>query len=358
MIIFQLIQKPQKRGAEIFAAQLSGKLQELGHKVVLISLFEGVSDLPFSGEILYLNRPIKNRLFDVKGWSQLAHLVSKYNPDIVQCNAGDTLKWAILSKTLFGWKSVIVARNASMVSSYVKSIFSKKWNEILYLKTDYIISVSEHSKMDLIQLYPFVKNKIEAIPIGIEQQKINEEVYEIQDNKLKHIIHVGGFTFEKNHIGILNIWEKLLKKRSDIALHLIGDGPLKEQIKSIVHEKDLSNIFFHGWINNPLDYISKSDVLILPSTIEGLPAVILEAMYVKTPVIAYNVGGISEIINHNITGFLINDFNEEQFVKSICEVLDSNIENIKKEAYELVHTSFLNNEIAKKFELKYQSIKK
>jgi hypothetical protein len=50
LILFQIIQKPQNRGAEIFAAQLSEHLEKLGHTVILISLFEGVSELPFSGK--------------------------------------------------------------------------------------------------------------------------------------------------------------------------------------------------------------------------------------------------------------------------------------------------------------------
>ena len=60
MIIFQLIQKPQLRGAEMFAAQLSQELEKNGHTVFLIALFPGVSVLPFSGTMLQLNRTISN----------------------------------------------------------------------------------------------------------------------------------------------------------------------------------------------------------------------------------------------------------------------------------------------------------
>ena len=173
MIVFQLIQRPQKRGAEIFAAQLSERLQKLGHKVVLISLFEGVCDLPFSGEIIHLNRPLSKRWFDISGWKKLAQLVKEYKPDLVQCNAGDTLKFAVLSKLIFGWNSSIVARNASTVSGYIKSKSTKKINEFLYSKTDAIISVSEYSKKDLNQLFPATKTKTTVIPIGVENQIIH-----------------------------------------------------------------------------------------------------------------------------------------------------------------------------------------
>lgn len=357
MIVFQLIQKPQKRGAEIFAAQLSEKLEKLGHKVVLISLFEGVCDLPFSGEIIHLNRPLSKRWFDISGWKKLAQLVKEYKPDLVQCNAGDTLKFAVLSKQIFGWKSSIVARNASTVSGYIKSKSTKKINEFLYSKTDAIISVSEHSKKDLNQLFPATKNKTTVISIGVERQTIREVNWKNADKASFNIIHVGGFTFEKNHKVLLNIWKLFLKEQPDAKLHLFGDGPLREEIENLVNSEDLqSSVIFYGWVTNPLDYIAKADVLVLPSIIEGLPGVILEAMYCKTLVVANNVGGISEIIKPNETGFLVEKGDEFGFAIKMKQAIDLKADAISNEAFKLVKGNFTNEHIAQQFEKTYLKI--
>ena len=359
MVIFQLIQKPQKRGAEIFAAQLSEKLQQLGHKVVLISLFEGVCDLPFSGEIIHLNRPLSKRWYDFAGWKKLAQLIKQYNPDLVQCNAGDTLKWAVLSKQFFGWKSLIVARNASTVSNYIKSNITKKINQSLYAKADAIISVSEYSKIDLNQLFPDTQNKTTVIPIGIERQEIKEINWQNSVESAINVIHVGGFTFEKNHKGLLNIWELFLKKQPNAILHLFGDGPLRKEIENIVEDKKLkSSILFYGWVANPLDYIAKADVLVLPSIIEGLPGVLLEAMYCKTAVVAYNVGGIPEIVKSNETGFLVNKGDEIGFVKAIENSILKENEYLKENASIFACKNFDNHYIALNFENQYKIIKK
>ncbi|KAB1155836.1 glycosyltransferase family 4 protein [Flavobacterium luteum] len=357
MIIFQLIQKPQKRGAEIFAAQLSEQLQQLGHKVILISLFEGVCDLPFSGKIIHLNRPLSKRWYDFTAWKKLAQLVKEYKPDLVQCNAGDTLKFAVLSKLIFGWKSLIVARNASTVSGYIKSKSTKKINEFLYSKTDAIISVSEYSKKDLNQLFPATKNKTTVIPIGVEKQVIHKVDWKEANNTPFNIIHVGGFTFEKNHKGLLDIWELFLKKQPNAILHLFGDGLLRKEIEKIVEVKKLgSSILFYGWVTNPLDYIAKADVLVLPSIIEGLPGVILEAMYCKTVVVANNVGGISEIVKPNETGFLAEKGNEEEFASLMKKAIDSNTNDIANQAYSLVEENFSNEYIVQQFEKTYLKI--
>ena len=109
----------------MFAAQLSHHLEDLGHKVYVISLFEGNNELPFLGEKIRMDRPINKRWNDYKGWKELAILIDKYKPEVIQCNAGDTLKYAVLSKKIFKWKQPIIARNASMVSLYIKNPITK-----------------------------------------------------------------------------------------------------------------------------------------------------------------------------------------------------------------------------------------
>ena len=103
--ILQLIQKQQLRGAEIFASQLSAHLSEKGNTVILVNLFGGDAALPFDGQTTTLNGNQKARLHDVAGWRKLAQIIRDENPDVIQANAGDTLKYAVFSKIFFRWKS-------------------------------------------------------------------------------------------------------------------------------------------------------------------------------------------------------------------------------------------------------------
>jgi len=356
VILFQIIQKPQNRGAEIFAAQLSEHLEKLGHTVILISLFEGVSELPFSGKKIQLNRPISKRWYDYEAWQQIARLVKEFKPDIIQCNAGDTLKFMILSKLFFGWKVPVIARNASTVSSYIKSTPTKIINHFFYKKVDAIISVSKFSAEDINILFPFTKKKTFVIPVGIDEKITNHVEWKKQLNNSINVVHVGGFTFEKNHSGLLRIWKLFLESKPNAILHLLGDGPMKQKIEEEVIKMNLSDsIIFYGWTANPLDYIIKADMLVLPSIIEGLPGVILEAMYCRTTVVANDVGGINEIIEHKQTGFLVGKNDELNFVNSMQEALT--IDNMVNEnAYHQVLNHYTNKNIAKDFEKTYTII--
>jgi L-malate glycosyltransferase len=369
MTILQLIQKPQLRGAEMFASQLSNELVKLGHTVWLVALFPGDSNLPVNANFIALNRPQHKRWIDIEGWKALAKLIQEHEVDIVQCNAGDTLKFAVLSQKIYRWNTPIIARNASMVSSYITNPLTRGLNRWLYRNTQAIASVSQQSALDLNKLFLETKPKTTVIPIGINFPVYEEVQWKTNVPEAFHLIHVGGFTFEKNHPGLLSIFEKLLQasktpqsqddqKQPHYLLHLFGDGPLKSQMEDVVKQKGLENrVIFYGFTSGVHNYIQKADILLLPSIIEGLPGVILEAFHAETPVIAYHVGGIAEVITHEKTGLLIPKGEEEAFVEAIQQLSDPILsQDIAKRAKELVVAQFDNQYIAQAFEQLYKQV--
>ncbi|WP_034888147.1 glycosyltransferase [Gillisia sp. Hel_I_29] len=346
MRILQIIQKKQYRGAEIFASQLSNHLIELGHIVEMVSIYDGDALLPFQQKISNLSSEKSNRYFDIAGWRKLNQTILDFRPDVVQANAADTLKYAVFSKMIFRWKQPIFYRNASTSSYYIKSTFSKLINSLLLKKVYEIISVSNASKKDLNNLFPFTKLKTIVIPIGIESN--SEKPIEL-GAKRYNIIHVGSFTREKNHSGLLLIFKKIIERCPNTHLHLFGEGPLRKGIENKSIEMDLyQHITFYEGVHNPLPYISGASVLMLPSNIEGLPAVLLEAMYCKTPVIAYNVGGISEIISTD-TGSLVKKDDIEDFANEFLKLINNQNDIRLTNAFNLVNSKYMNSKIAKEF---------
>jgi glycosyltransferase involved in cell wall biosynthesis len=359
MIILQLIQKPQLRGAEMFASQLTNELVEMGHTVLVVALFPGESTLSVNGTFIALNRPPHKRWNDFEGWRALAKLIKEHQVDVVQCNAGDTLKFAVFSQLFNGWKTPILARNASMVSAYIKNPIIKLLNRWLYSRTQAIISVSQLAANDLNRLFPETKSKTTVIPIGINLQSFTTVAWKNASSTAFHIVHVGGFSFEKNHHGLLSIFEHWLNRFPDSHLHLIGDGPMRAEIEQAVATKKLTNkISFYGFTKEAINYMHQADVVVLPSIIEGLPGVILEAMYAKTPVVAYDVGGVSEVVQTNQTGFLIEKGDETGFVQALEQVKNNGkLATYVKNANELVVQKFNNTYLAHQFQSIYQRLK-
>lgn len=362
MTILHLVQKPQMRGAEIFAAQLANHTRGHGHKVIMVSLFPGSSQLPFDGQTISLGGKPGHRLWNITAWWRLARIIKQEKPDIIQANAGDTLKYAVFSKLIFRWKQPIIFRNASTISLYIKTRPAKIWNGFLFRYTDKIVSVSKASASDFMRLFPKCKDRIVIVPIGIEESPVKEK----KDPALHNgsglfpvLVHVGGFTYEKNHIRLIAIFQDLLTLYPRARLHLVGDGPLRKDIEEIVRQKRLSSaIRFYGVQKNVMQLIAEADVLLLPSIIEGLPGVILEAFYCKIPVVAYDVGGVGEVLINNDTGHLVKKGDESAFVNAIRQVIENKEdENILvQNAYQLVVSGYLNKWIARRFINVYESV--
>lgn len=362
MTIIQLVQKPQLRGAEMFASQLATHINEKGHKAVMVFVFPGKAPLPFTGETKHLNGSPKKRLWDIKAWRTLAQIIKEEKPDVIQANAGDTLKYAVLSKLFFRWRQPIVFRNASTISLYIKTAPARILNGFFFKYASKIVSVSRTSATDFANLFPQYKEQITTVPIGIEEAGLSNAMGEspLKNASAPVLVHVGGFTYEKNHARLIEIFEGIRRKKPGASLHLVGSGPLQQQIEELVKQKGLEQqVRFYGFRNDAMQFIKRADVLLLPSIIEGLPGVILEAFYCKTPVVAYDVGGIGEVVINDKTGHLVKKGNEDAFIESVLMALNNTPENdrLVQNAWQLVTSEYLNTSIAGKFLEVYRSLK-
>ncbi len=361
MRIIQLIQKPQLRGAEIFACQLSNHLVEQGHEVIVVTIFKGNSQLPFKGKIIDLERPFSKRFVDFEGWRKFNKVIKKFQPDIIQANASDTLKFAVSSKLVSLYKTPIIFRNASKMGDYINSKLKLVLNKFYLSKVSFVISVSKECEKDFIKTFNFPKNRIKTIEIGVEDQKIDTipKDLELIYKKGPVLSHIGGFVPEKNHVGLIDIFKRTIYKFPDVQLLLIGKGNLESEIKLKTEGlKIQENVHFLGNRNDVLEILHHADAFVLPSLIEGLPAVILEAMYCETPVVAYNVGGIGEVVIQGKTGWLVEKNDELNFKNCIEEVLTdkSKLQKRVTSAKEMVSNKFMNDQIAKRFSICYDHV--
>ena len=361
MKIIQLVQKPQLRGAEIFACQLSNHLELLGHEVLVISIFKGDAKLPFKGKIIHLERPAGKRFFDLKGWKKLNDIIKNFNPDIIQSNAADTLKFAVGSKIIFFWNNPLVFRNANKIGDFINSKSKFIFNRFLMSKVDFVISVSKECEIDFIRTFKYESNKIETVEIGVEGNepgKLPSDLIPIFE-KGKVITHIGGFVKEKNHFGLLRILKNVIETYPNLQLLLIGKGKLMDETKQLAKNLEIAdNVHFLGYRNDVLEILKFSDAFVLPSLIEGLPGVILEAMFCRTPVIAYNVGGVKEVVIPGKTGWLLNKNDEMGFCRDLLISLENQpaTNELIKNANAMIHHQFLNSKIAARFLGVYKKI--
>ena len=334
MRILQLIQRPQLRGAETFAVQISQHHLRAGHDVLIMALFEHDGALTLeTGEVpiesLSLNE--RNRLFDLGGYRKLAQRIRVFQPDIVQANAGDTLKYAVSSRLIFGWPGQLIFRNANNISSFIRSKIQRAYLYAIIRNVDSVVSVSENCRLDLIQLFPFLTARTETITIGTPLRR-NTSVIADDEGIRKNLkvplndpilINIGSFVPEKNHLGLLRIFS-LVRQQTGIGhLIIVGDGKLRPQIEEKIQDLGLaSHVSLLGYRNDVPSILNQSDIMVMPSYIEGMPGVILEAMAHEVVVVASNVGGIGEVVKDNKTGRLISADDDRQFASAVVDLIE------------------------------------
>lgn len=131
----------------------------------------------------------------------------------------------------------------------------------------------------------FGGRKFIVVPNGRDLQKFQyEEAFRRKwreqlgmDKDCLAIGHVGRFTEQKNHTGLIEIFQAVKERQPQAKLFLMGDGRLMDAIKQCVLEKHLENdVYFLGNTDNVHEILSAMDLMVLPSRYEGLPLVVLE----------------------------------------------------------------------------------
>jgi glycosyltransferase involved in cell wall biosynthesis len=127
-----------------------------------------------------------------------------------------------------------------------------------------------------------------VISQGVDQELFKSTPEPRTSNLQPRLVTVARLSKEKNIDSIILATRILADKRKRIKLEIVGDGPERAFLESIVNDHDLANrVKFHGYIDqtNIPSILSNSDVFVLPSFVESLPSAMLEAMACRVPVV-------------------------------------------------------------------------
>jgi glycosyltransferase involved in cell wall biosynthesis len=161
-----------------------------------------------------------------------------------------------------------------------------------------------------------VDTQDEFNPIYIDD-KVTQNV--IPQNKFI-ISYMGRFSEEKCPLKFVEIAEQL-RNHEDLFFLMIGNGPEYESVKQKIANLGLENkIYIPGFVENNKPFLKATNLLIIPSRIEGIPIILMEALSLGVPVIASQIGGIPDIITNEVNGFVCNPNNIDDFVERIKQI--------------------------------------
>jgi glycosyltransferase involved in cell wall biosynthesis len=286
----------------------------------------------------------------------IIYLTKKYKIDVIHAH------WiipsgflAVLYKKLFNKNvKILVTSHGGDIYGLKKFNFLKKW----ILKNCDSTTVVSNDIKNYIQKITVDKHPpIQVIPMGIDTELFNPDNY---NNSLKEqynisgkfLLFVGRLSEKKGINYLIDAMPKILSKFSDTKLIIIGNGELEQKLKKQASDLNLlnKNIIFTGSIPNIKlpSYYATADIFIGPSIIattgdrEGLPVSYMEALSSGCIVIATDLEGNKDIIQHLENGILVPQKNSDAISLKVIELLNNQdlTSNIKENSRNSVVQKF------------------
>lgn len=364
---------PTVGGSGVIATELGKLLAERGHDIHFIT-----SSMPFRLNKIYTNiffhevevnnySVFQYPPYDIALASKMAEVVKEEKLDVLHVHyAIPHAVCAVLaremSKKSFGIVTTLHGTDISVLGQDTTLAPAIKYG---IEKSDIVTAVSNSLKQ---QTYDIINTQKE---IETVYNFVDERVYRkldtanlkgqfgIQENE-RVIIHVSNFRKIKN---IPHIIESFLKIRERVPakLLLVGDGPERHHAFEMAKKSAYANdILLLGKQDNLTELYSISDLKLLLSTKESFGLVLLEAMACGVPGIGSNVGGIPEVIQHGVDGYIVEEGDVEQVARYAIEILsnEDKLQQFREAAMRSVHERFLSTQIVEQYEALYERVAK
>ena len=215
----------------------------------------------------------------------------------------------------------------------------KKWAD----RAKKVITISNYNKKYMVDKFGIDGDKIEVVHCGIELNKFKS--IKVKKEKKFTILTVGRLHPIKGQKYLVESCKILKDKGVDFQCWIIGEGSERRNLEKQIRDLNLEKyVKLLGAKKNEelLQYYNKADVFVLPSISESMGLVNIEALACKTPVIASDVRGVSELVRDNFNGFLVKPEKPKQIAEKIIKLKDNKelMNKFKKNARKIVEEEF------------------
>lgn len=275
---------------------------------------------------------------DWRAFWRIYKIICREKPDIIHTHTAKAgtlgrLAGILYNITHFGFKlrpdrcKLIHTFHGHVLHSYfgrVKTWFFIWIERFLALFTDRIITVSLSLKRELVEGFRIAtERKISVIELGFELDDLfGLSVKEKSDCLTIGII--GRLVPVKGHRMFFRVVKKVKDRGLRVQFSVIGDGELRQELENYAKELGIADIVeFKGWVKDLREIYSGLDIVVLMSLNEGTPVSIIEAMAAARPVVATEVGGVSDIVQDGKNGYLIRDKGDDCFAERLLDLINN-----------------------------------
>ena len=306
-------------GSERVMTLLANQMAKDGYEVIMVLCIhnEEVYSLEQKVKAYYLQETnsngLKMRITRLRG---LRNVLKSENPEIIISFMSQINIYSLIA-SLGLKKKVIVSERAdpkqrSKIHRLIENILYTFFAEHIVFQTEYVKKFFNH----------IIKKKSSVIanPIDISGLCL------YSGKRERSIAGIGRLTNQKNFRLLIDAFSDFDKKKCGYTLHIFGDGPLLEELKQLVSEKNLTQkVIFHGYVNNITQQIHKFGMYVSTSNFEGISNAMLESMAMGIPTVCTDcpVGGARMMIQDGINGLLIPMNDKEALVEAMIKIAEN-----------------------------------
>jgi N-acetyl-alpha-D-glucosaminyl L-malate synthase BshA len=202
-----------------------------------------------------------------------------------------------------------------------------------------VTSVSENLRQRTLEFFD-IKKEIEVVPNFIDAKKYSTSFTDCQrslmaDDDERIVTHISNFRKVKHIPDVVEVFYRIQQKLP-AKLIMVGEGPEREGAEMLCRKLGISDkVIFLGNSHEIDRILCFSDLFLLPSKSESFGLAALEAMINRVPVISSNAGGIPEVNEHGVSGFLSDVGDIDDMAKNALKILsdDDTLEKFKQNAF-------------------------
>lgn len=307
-------------------------LAERGIQTEFVLASRGEGATPYSLALEELGCPVHRMVDrfagDFRLLSQFRDVLRKARPDLLQTHGYRSNTLARLSRKTAGCPWIAFFHGVTWENLKVQ-IYNRidVW---AMSKANRVVTVSQAQAMLLQKKLPR-ETPVAVIPNAVllspsewtpsERQKERAKLGVGEGAKLLGVF--GRLSHEKGQDLFLTALSQVVEQSPNLFAILLGDGPLRSRLEEQINNLRLQeHVRMLGHQANVARYYALLDALVLPSRSEGMPNVLLEAMSLKVPVVAANVGGVTEVACHEQDALIVAPEDPAELARAILRMLN------------------------------------